>query len=243
MIGVARDDHSSREAGFGLVELLVVISLFSAFSLSVLTLVLSSNRGAETSRMYNDLNGEARVVLNRMSRELREASRITSVTNPVGPGYSSEADTSVTFEVDFNGNGTIEPTAVDPEVLTYTYRRAERQLLLSAGGGSFPVLAANVEVFKLSFAARTSDARLQYDGLSPVTTSGSCAATPATGSKDGVIHWTEIDAAAGLGNCNAALDTTAERQLIASVAVELTVLQEPREQEYRTTIDLRNVST
>lgn len=226
-----------QDAGFSLVEILVAITIFAGLGTALLTAVLSTSRASDTSRTSNDLNEEARVVLNRMSRELREASRIVSVTNPAGPTYNPNADSSITFEVDFDGNGVITAAAADPEVLTYTYDRSERQLILSAGGSAVPVLAANVEFFRLSYAARVNDARLQYDGLiSPAT---GCATS--VGVRDGVLDWTELDAdpSGTVGNCNRTLDV--ELPLIASISIELTVLKEPRTQDYRTRVDLRNV--
>jgi hypothetical protein len=58
--------------------------------------------------------------------------------------------------VDFNGNQVIEPSAADPEVLTYSYDSANRRLLLTASdtsGSSVtqPILAANVTAFCLDY--------------------------------------------------------------------------------------------
>ena len=236
---IPTSERSETDHGFSLVEILVAITIFAGLGTALLTAVLSTSRASETSRTSNDLNEEARVVLNRMSRELRESSRIVSVTNPAGPTFNADADSSITFEVDFDGDAVIEPTAADPEVLTYTYDRSERQLILSAGGSSVPVLAANVEYFRLGYAARVTDARLQYDGLvSPAT---GCATT--SSAPDGLLDWTELDAEPSMtvGNCNRQLDT--ELPLIASISIDLTVLKEPREQVYRTRVDLRNVRT
>jgi hypothetical protein len=63
------------------------------------------------------------------------------------PAYDATANTAITFEVDFNGNGVIEPNAGDPEVITYSYNRASSRLLLQAGGQTLPVLASNVTSF------------------------------------------------------------------------------------------------
>lgn len=230
---------TSREDGFSLVEILVAITIFAGLGTALLTAVLSTSRASETTRTSNDLNEEARVVLNRMSRELRESSRIVSVTNPAGPSFNSNADSSITFEVDFDGDRVIEAAAADPEVLTYTYDRSARQLILSAGSSAVPVLAANVEYFRLGYAARVTDGRLQYDGL----TSTAAGCPVAAAAPDGRLDWTELDAEPSLtvGNCNGLLDV--ELPLIASISIELTVLQAPREQSYSTRVDLRNVRT
>lgn len=169
-------------------------------------------------------------MLNRMSREVREASRITAASNPGGVGFDSAGDSSVTFEVDFNGNGVIEPSAGDPEELTYYYDRAGRRLLLQAGGATYPILAANVSAFTLTYGSR----RYAYDGKDGTV-------------PDGKVTWQELDedrAAAGapcngvVGNCNGVLDL--ELSAIDSVTLEFSVLTGSRRQDYRTQIDLRN---
>jgi prepilin-type N-terminal cleavage/methylation domain-containing protein len=208
------------DRGFTLIELLVATSLFLVLSGLMFTVVTSGARVMKTSRRYNDLNEEARVMLNRMSREIREAKAITAVTNP---GAAVGVNRSLTFSVDFDGDGAIEPNAADPEVLTYRYDAAARRVTLTAGGATYAVLAANVTSFELSF---TSSAGYLYD------------TTPA----DGTTTWQELDAdTTGLvGNRNGVLDV--ELLHIDSVTIGFTVLDKPHQQDYRTTIDLRNGS-
>ena len=224
------------DAGLTLIELLVSIVLVSIIGSIVFTAIMSTQRASESSRLVNDLNEEARLVLNRMSRELREAERITAVTNPMGPGYSATSDSSVTFEVDFNGNGIIEPTAADPEQLTYFYDVSAQQLQLQAGGSALPVLAANVASFQVNFTSR----KYVYDGT---TTASSGACGTVTGPKDGVIDWQEVDGHSSqlYGNCNAVLD--AELTAIDSVFIDLRVLYGAKQQHYQTQVDLRNVNS
>ena len=240
MIAIAaavRRVRAAGDKGFTLAELLVASSLFLLLSSMVFTTVVAATRQAQGSREYNDLNEEARLLMNRMSRELREAQAITGVSNPGGAvtaagtpmytGYYSadpEADTSVTFDVDFNGNGTIEESADDPEQLTYRYDRENRRVLLVADGVSLPVLAAQVESFAFRYTSRVYDADGAVDGVA-----------------DGVVNWEELDADevhAG-GNDNRVLDG-AELSKIDSITIEITVLRGSRQQTYRTQVDLRN---
>jgi len=145
-------------------------------------------------------------------------------------------DVSVTFEVDFDGNGTIEPLAVDPERLTYTWDASEKKLFLIASGVTYPVLAGNVEEFRLDVTSRL----WTYDGTTAASSPGVCG-TP-TAAKDGQIHWWEVDGHPSMtrGNCNRVLDL--ELSAVDSVAIELKVLQGTRQQTYRTQVDLRNVT-
>ncbi len=235
-LSVLRHVRRSRDAGMTVVELLVAMTIFAGLSTALFSVVLSTSRAAESNQTYNDLNEEARVVLNRMSRELREAKRIVAVTNPAGPNYQAGQNSSITFEVDFDGDGVIEPTAADPERLTYLYEYAQNRLILQTATASVPVLAESVHYFRINYRSRLTNARLSYDGVSPAN--GSCGAH--TGVKDGFLDWTELDGdpAAQMGNCNSALDV--ELPFIDSVILDLTVLREPRDQVYRTQIDLRN---
>lgn len=225
------------DRGFTLPELLVGSFLFLLLSSMVFSTVFAATRQASNSRQFNDLNEEARLLLNRMSRELREAQAIRAVSNPgaavspsgtaLYPAYytaGAGADTSVTFDVDFNGNGTIEPDAVDPETLTYRYDRANRRVLLLAAGETLPVLAAEVESFTMRFTSRVNEA----DGSIDTT-------------KDGVIQWEELDAdgVTAKGNGNRVLDGQ-ELARIDSITIEIKVLKDTRQQTYRTQVDLRN---
>jgi prepilin-type N-terminal cleavage/methylation domain-containing protein len=232
---VRGDGAAERDAGFTLIEMLVGLILVALIGTMLFGAVLATQHAAESSRQVNDLNGEARLVLNRMSRELREAQRITAVTNPDGPGHTATGDVSVTFEVDFNGNGSIEPTAADPEVLTYYYDHDAHQLQLRAAGASLPVLAANVSQFNLDFTSR----RYIYDGTTDGA-GGVCGTVSAT--KDGVVEWSEVDGNSARldGNCNGVLDQ--ELNVVDSAKIDLRVLNGPKQQQYVTQVDLRNAT-
>lgn len=222
------------DAGFTLVEMLVSMVLLTIVITTALQVVLVTSRVVNTSRNSQDLTEEARIALNRMSRELRQASAITAVTNPgTSPTlttsyatYNPAADTSLTFQSDFNGNGTIEPTAPDPEVVTYKFDYANSRLLLQAGGQTLPVLASNVTGFKLNFTSR----QINYDGT-------------VDGIKNGIVDWEELDAdpAHVKGNGNHQLDST-ELPFIDSVTIQLTLFKGNHKQVFRTQVDLRNES-
>lgn len=235
----ALDRVRARDAsrGFTLVEFLIAAGLFLGLAAVLFTTVISGATQARNGRQYNDLNEEARLMLNRMSRELREAQAINAVTNPghavsstgaaLYPSYyaaNANGDASVTFEVDFNGNGTIEPTAPDPEELTYKYDRANRRVLLLAAGEELPVLAGNVESFAYRFTSRV----YQADGA-------------VDGAKDGTVNWEELDAdtLTAKGNQNHVLDGQ-ELARVDSVTIEIVVLKGARQQTYRTQVDMRN---
>lgn len=222
-----RDDE-----GFTLVELLVTMILFGILTTVLFSVVMNSANTLTTVRQTTDLNEESRLTLNRMSRELREASSIFAVVNPDGyPCHATPpcATVGITFDVDFNGVGGIEPNAADPERLTYTFNQSDKQITLTTGSTTppatpltFPILASNVESFKLTFASQKFQCDANFDG---------------------VVSWQEIDAGGGtcpstLGNQNGLLDL--ELSSVNSITIELTVLTGSRRQEYRTQLDLRN---
>lgn len=220
-----RDDD-----GFTLVELLVASMMFFVMLAAIATVVVTSSSSVETTRQTNDLNEQARLALNRVTRELRQATEIEEVK------VSSGVITGMTFTVDFNGNGTIDSGAADPERLTYCWDTAGRRLLLTAdvGGGfpcdnpaALPILSSDVQ--SLTIQPRSN--LWQYDGA--------CASSP---TPDGVVIWQELDCAplsAGVGNQNGMLDSI-ELRNINGATIALTVLTGARRQVYETQVNLRN---
>ena len=222
--------HSSdSQRGMTLVELLVGSTLFLLLSGLVLGSTISTARVAKSSREVNDLNEEARVLINRISRELREAKEIRAVTNPVGHGYSATSGTSITFWVDLNGDGSdVVATGGDPEVITYTYQpgTTSGRVLLQVPGNAVPVLAGQVTKFDITY----TSSKYQYDGT-------------LTGVKDGKVTWEELDgypSGSAVGNGNRQLDD--ELGSIDSVKIDFSVFKQPRTQNYQTQIALRNRS-
>ena len=211
------------DTGATLIEMTIAMVLFGILGAVLLPTFLASRDAVTSSRATHDLNEEARVALNRMARELRQAKAITAVGAPDGA-------TSVTFEVDFNGVNGIEASAVDPEVLTYSWDGSKILLTAnntSAGPVTQPILSGKVSAFALDY--YSSDYRRDC-------------ATP----KDGRANWRELDAytttcgaRSTAGHSPNALDTS-ELAEIDTITITLRVEEGPRAQEYRTQVDLRN---
>lgn len=229
---------TGQDQGFSLVEMLVAVTLFSVLGGTLMATVLASKTSVAASRETHDLNEEARLVLNRMSRELRQAKEITAVSAPTtinGIPRPSGA-VSLTFSADFNGSGgTIEANAVDPEVLTYKWDGSEIVLIANDTSGNpviAPVLSGKVSNFALDY--WSSDYRRD---CAPV---------------DGMTNWRELDAylttrnSAGVCDPRSAVGQTAgqidatELADIDSVTISFTVLEGSRRQDYQTQVDLRN---
>jgi len=241
--------RAERDGGFTLIEMLVAMLLLGALGTVFMTTVLGAQKSARATSSSQDLNEEARLALNRMAREMRQAAAIVSVQNPDGASYDASAITSVTFSADFNGDGCIDgvvmspaptPTPVcqpyaasNPETLTYCWdpSASVRQLYLVPGtlSGStcqtpnaLPILAGQVTTFKLSYRSN----QYLYDD-----------------NGDGITTWTELDQAGPpAGNDNGQLDQP-ELSQIDSVVVELSVSAGGQHaQSYMTQVDLRNLS-
>lgn len=238
--------HGRRDAGFTLIEMLVAVVMLGMLGGTLLTILLGVRDSASNSRSEQDLNEEARLALNRMARELRQASAITSVLNPDGASYDANAITAVTFTADFNGDGCIDGIAPsgsstgcsakdanNPETLTYCWdpSAAVRQLYLIPGtlagnscttDGALPILAGQVSSFKLSYRSNL----YLYDA-----------------DNDGITTWSELDAAGPpAGNDDGQLDS-AELPEIDTVVIDLTASADgAHSQSYTTQVDLRNLS-
>lgn len=209
-----------RDAGISLVEVLVGMGLFAVLGSLLLGLALSTSKVTEDTRTLANVGEESRLAMERMTRELRQATTITAVQLPPA------STTAVTFWTDFNGNGVQEVNAADPEVLTYRWNPATSRLTLTANDASGtavtrPVLAASVSSFTLGL--RSS--KWQYDT-----------------NADGSTTWQELDVvAAPVGNANSVPDA-AELTHIDLVELSMTVLDGARAQTYTTKVDLRNRS-
>lgn len=217
------------DSGFTLVELLIASVMFFVVLGALGTVMATASSSTETTRQTNDLNEQARLALNRLTRELRQAQEIEDVQLTGG------AITGLTFTIDFNGNGSIDSAAADPERLTYCWDVAGRRLLLTpdVGAGipcnnpaSLPILSSDVQNLDLQLRSNL----WQYDGDCPST------------SPDGLVTWQELDCAplsAGVGNRNGTLDAI-ELRNINGISISLTVLTGVRRQVYQTQVDMRN---
>jgi prepilin-type N-terminal cleavage/methylation domain-containing protein len=218
---VTANPSGPADDGFTLVEILVAIGLFLLLMGIVMTTVLSISRATTNSKQLTNMNEQARIATERLSREMRQATEIRAAELPSTPG----GDTSVTFGVDFNGNSIIEGATLDPEIITYRYDSSGEQLTLTANDESGtsvtrPILSEEVTDFEFNFRSSL----WQYDT-----------------NADGITTWEELDAAPGIGNQNGVLDAP-ELRRVDLVAVTLTVMDGDHTQTYQTQVGLRNQS-
>lgn len=209
-----------RDSGFSMIELLVGMVLTSVMGGLLLGSALGAREVTDDARLNSELTGDVRRAMERLVRELRQAGTIDRIDLPINP----TDPTAITFWADFDNDRARDTDAADPEVLTYRYIPGSGQITLTvndAGGTAVttPILAENVTTFTLSL--RSS--QWQYDG-----------------NADGIVDWSELDAAAApVGNQNGKPDGN-ELARIDSVVLELAVFRGGRQQDYRTQVDFRN---
>jgi type II secretory pathway pseudopilin PulG len=210
-------DSVRDDSGVSMVEVLVAIGLFGLLSSLLLGFGLGTSRVAQDTNQFANVSEDARLVMERLSRELRQANEVTAVQLPTP---SSTDATEITIWIDFDGKGDKDQDAADPEILTYRWEPSTRLLTLTAnqGGGAVtrPLLSSIVSGFTIDL----------YSSLWSYDTNG-----------DGRTSWSELDAAP-VGNQNGKPDVELAR--IDVVAISLTVLDGPHKQVYNTQVDLRN---
>ena len=111
-------DRLASEGGFTLVELLVVTLILAAISTSLYLAVFSGVRGGNTARNVVQISEEARLGLNRMIRDTREAEDLVA----------ADAD-SYEIGIDFNLDGDTDDGG---EQETFTFDPDTQRILLTA---------------------------------------------------------------------------------------------------------------
>ncbi|MGV3561924.1 MAG: PulJ/GspJ family protein [Nocardioides sp.] len=208
--------EAPRDQGFTMVEMLVSMALFGVLGTVLLGFSLGSARVADGVQSATDVTEEARLATERMTRELRQAEGLS------GALVSDGNVVAMTIQVDFDGSGTIDTTAVDPEVLTYRWLEDSERLTLTANNDlTRPVLAGGVELVDI----RLRSSQWIYDGAD--------ASEP-----DGTTTWQELDASS-IGNRNGQPDA-AELPFIDLVSVELVVRDGDTSRRFTVQADMRN---
>jgi prepilin-type N-terminal cleavage/methylation domain-containing protein len=211
-----------NQEGFTLIEVLVGILLLAIVSVGFYMVLFATSRSADTSRAVTKVSEEARLGFGRIVRDTRQGRRLVAAS-----------DTSYTVEVDFDGDGAIEPDGIqnsqgDYEVLTFSFNEAADTISLNG-----ETLMRQVQCVEASGVCKPvfdyASNRLEYD-WSP---------------KDGIATWEELDAAPvhgviGVGNNNGILDS-AELPFISNVTYELRVVEKESSTEYIAEAQLRNL--
>ncbi|HYO61094.1 MAG TPA: prepilin-type N-terminal cleavage/methylation domain-containing protein [Actinomycetota bacterium] len=172
------------EAGFSLIEIMIGIFLFSLIGTGLVSVLFSVARGTETTARNVRVSEEARLGLNRMVRDVREAGWVQLANS--NPAATHD---SFTVKIDYDGDGAFTNPAAGTaqgsyEIVTYTYDAGADRITLTAPGVGTETIVQGVDCVRDAAAACKSNVfsftsnRLEYDG-----------------NADGVTTLPEIDAA------------------------------------------------
>lgn len=207
------------ERGFTLIEVLVGIALMSVVSVGFYQVLFATTSGSQSARSVARVSEEARLGLNRLVRDAREAA---DLKNPSASSYQ--------IEIDFDADTQIEPTPLDPagnyELMIVSWNASARTVSVS-NGPTTEVLIRGVDCIRKSDGTchdmfSYSSSRLEYD------TDG-----------DGVTSASELDDAPSLGNGNNILDGQ-ELNFVDAIRFSFTIRQDDREGQFYAEAQLRN---
>lgn len=210
-----------QDAGVSLVEVLVGMGLFGVLTTILLGVSLSTSQVTEHTRQVSTVNAESQLVMERLTRELRQASAVTALHNSTGPTDPARLQ----FKVDFDGEpGPTEPANAAATTVLYTWDPATRDLTI-AEGAETGILAEGVT----SFTVTAGSTLWQYDT-----------------NFDGDTTWQELnDAGSPVGDADNPPVLDAELPFVDRVEITMTVERDidgdPFEQTYVTKVDMRNV--
>lgn len=196
-----------EEGGYSLVEVLVSVVLFSVVSIGFTQVMLSGARGTDITRRNVRVSEEGRLGLNRIVRDVREASWLSLPgTDPAG------VYTSFTIKTDYNGDGVFANSAgaaaaeSNYEVVTYAYDAATKRITVTAAGFPPETLLAGIEPVGTKPVFSFTSNRLEYDW-----------------SGDGVTTMTEVNQLACIqGGYNLSLDSACNSTLTDKELANLT---------------------
>lgn len=212
--------NKAPEAGFTLIEVLVAMALFAVISVGFYQVMFATSSGATRSQSAARVSEEARLGLNRLVRDTREAADLTSATA-----------TSYRIEIDFDGDGNPDPTPADPagnyEVLIVRWNPVARTVTLS-NGVTTEVLMRDVDCIRKADNSchdvfQYASSRLEHD------TNG-----------DGVTSAKELDEAPSFGNNNGLLDGQELSVFVDVVKFSFRVEKDDRSTNFYAEAQMRN---
>ena len=223
------------EGGFTIVEVLVALSMFSLIAAGFMSVMFAVARGTDSTAAHVRVSEEARLGLNRMIRDTREAGWIS-----LSSSSATATHDSFTVKIDYNGDGAYANPASGTaqgsyEIVTYAYDDAGDRITVTADGVGTETLVRGIDCIRDASSNCTSSVfsftsnRLEYDW-----------------DLDGVTTLEEINDTAcapnnltTLDNCNAAL-VDAELANITSVNFALSLGTGARKTPYYGEAQLRN---
>lgn len=208
---------NTRDDGVSLVEVLVGMALFGVLSSILLGMSMSTSQVTQDVRRISRMNEDNQLAMERITRELRQATLVTGLHRSTGPSDPAHLE----FAVDFDG----AHGAATAVTVRYEWDPEDQELTISEGASS-GVLASGVTAFTVD----AGSTLWQYDDGDGDTTWQELDA-----------------AGAPVGNTNGVLDVELAHvdRLELTLSVEDDPEDEPESetfnQTYVTKVDMRNV--
>jgi type IV pilus assembly protein PilW len=141
--------------GFTLVELMVSMGIGMVILAAVTTTFMSQTRIYNAQEQINEMQQNARGVLDILSRELKMAGY-----KPNGGGFNgvTYSTTQLMVQADLNSDGAISTSSTANEQITYAFDSANEQITRAVGSGSAQILAEHISAFTFNYLNSTGAA-------------------------------------------------------------------------------------
>ena len=141
--------------GFTLVELMVSMGIGMVILAAVTTTFMSQTRIYNAQEQINEMQQNARGVLDILSRELKMAGY-----KPNGGGFNGVTYSTIQLMVqaDLNSDGAISTSSTANEQITYAFDSANDQITRAVGSGSPQILAEHISAFTFNYLNSTGAA-------------------------------------------------------------------------------------
>jgi len=157
-----------KTEGFTLTELMVSMGIGMAMLAAVTTTVMLQTKTYNAQQQINEMEQNARGVLDVITRELKMAGYKPNGGSFSGVTYST---TQLMIQTDLDASGGISTSTTANEQITYAYDSTNKQITRAVGTGSALVLADNITAFTFSYldstgASTTTSANIRQVSIS-----------------------------------------------------------------------------
>src|SRR5919197_687738 len=124
---------ASKIDGFTLIEIMVSIAIGMVVLAAVTTTFMSQTRIYNSQEQINEMEQNARGIVDIMSREIKMAGY-----DPAGAGFTrftTFTSSQLTFQLDLDGSGAISTSSSGNEQIAYAYDSTNRQISRAIGSG------------------------------------------------------------------------------------------------------------
>jgi len=157
-----------KTEGFTLTELMVSMGIGMAMLAAVTTTVMLQTKTYNAQQQINEMEQNARGVLDVITRELKMAGYKPNGGSFSGVTYST---TQLMIQTDLDASGGISTSTTANEQITYAYDSTNKQITRAVGTGGALVLADNITAFTFSYldstgASTTTSANIRQVSIS-----------------------------------------------------------------------------